>query len=269
VIVRAIVSTPERKSDLLNALQGIPHVELRLQTIEEAQSQQNQAPPEIRLGAAPPAAREASAQEDEIAGGSSEATRLEPPAIIIAGRPAFEQQLEQRFPVAEARAAFVNQTVELVQDAMAQAWALRRLGNRYTPDVITELSVGSQETLALLIRDHVSVLRQDVDEVRVRVSPLLSPALASAASPPPSDLPRSAGATASDWRASVMSVFSETQRVNDDASALLAGTGDTLSDPQAAVRELQQALVALETELPALYQQVSEPFWNETKNSGR
>jgi hypothetical protein len=269
VIVRGIVSTPERKSDLLTALQGIPHVELRLQTIEEVQSQQNQAPSEIRLDAAPQAAREVSAQEDEIAGGNSEATRLEPPAIFIAGRPAFEQQLEQHFPVAEARAAFVNQTVELVQDAMAQAWALRRLGNRYAPNIITELSVGSQQTLALLIRDHVSVLRQDVDEVRVRVSPLLSPALTSAVSTPPSDVPLSAGATASDWRARVMSVFSETQKINDDASALLAGTGETLSDPQAAVRELQQALVALETQLPALYQQVSEPFWNEPKNSDR
>lgn len=269
VIVRGIVSTPERKSNLLTALQGIPHVELRLQTIEEAQSQQNQAPPEIRLDAAPQAAPEVSAQEDEITGARSEANRLEPPAIIIAGRPAFEQQLEQRFPVAEARAAFVNRTVELVQDAMAQAWALRRLGNRYTPDVITELSVGSQQTLALLIRDHVSVLRQDVDEVSVRVSPLLSPAVTRAVSPPPSDVALSAEATASDWRASAMSVFSETQKVNDNASALLAGTGETLSDPQAAVRELQQALVALENQLPALYQQVSEPFWNEPRSSSR
>ena len=268
-IVRGIVSTAERKNDLLTALQGIPHVELRLQTTEEAQSQQNQAPSDIRLGAAPQAAREVSAQEYEIAGGSFEATRHQPPAIIIAGRPAFEQQLEERFPVAEARAAFVNETVELVQDAMAQAWALRRLGNRYTPDVVTELSVGSQQTLALLIRDHVSVLRQDVDEVRVRVSPLLSPTFIRAVPPLASDLPLSPGTTASGWRGIVMSVFSETQRVNDNASALLAGTGETLSDPQSAVRELQLALAGLDTQLPALYRQVSEPFLNEPKSSGR
>jgi hypothetical protein len=269
VIVRGIVSTPERKNDLLAALQGIPHVELRLQTIEEAQSQENQSPSDIRLGAAPQAAQEVSAQEYEIAGGSSEATRHEPPTIIMAGRPAFEQQLEERFPVAEARVAFVNETVELVQDAMAQAWALRRLGNRYTPNVVTELSIGSQQTLALLIRDHVSVLRQDVDEVRVRVSPLLSPTFIRAVPPPASDLPLSAGTTASDWRGTVMSVFSETQRLNDNASALLAGTGETLSNPQAAVHELQLALAGLETQLPALYQKVSEPFLNEPKNSSR
>jgi hypothetical protein len=66
-----------------------------------------------------------------------------------------------------------------------------------------------------------------------------------------------------------MSVFSETQKVNDNSSALLAGSRETLSDPQAAVRELQLALVDLETQLPALYQQVSEAFLSESKNSGR
>ena len=269
VIVRGIVSTPERKNDLLAALQGIPHVELRLQTIEEAQSEQDQAPLDIRQGAAPQAAREVSARDFEITVGNSEATRHEPPAIIIAGRPAFEQQLEERFPAAEARAAFVNETVEHVQDAMAQAWALRRLGNRYSPDVVKELSVGSQQTLALLIRDHVSVLRQDVDEVRVRVSPLFLPPFIGIVSPPASGLPLSPETTASDWRGIVTSVFSETQRVNDNASALLAGTGETLSDPQGAVRELQLALAGLETQLPALSQQVGEPFLNEPKNNGR
>jgi hypothetical protein len=269
VMVRGIVGTPERKNDLLAAFQGIPHVELRLQTIEEAQSEQNQAPSDIRLGAAPQAAQEVSAQEYEFLGGSFEATRHEPPAIIIPGRLVFEQQLEERFPAAEARAAFVNETVELVQDAMAQAWALRRLGNRYTPEVVKELSVGSQQTLALLIRDHVSGLRQDVDEVRVRVSPLFSPTFIRTVPPPAPDLPPSPETTASDWRGIVMSIFSETQRVNDNASALLAGTGETLSDPQAAVRELQLALAGLETQLPALSQQVGEPFLNEPKNNGR
>jgi hypothetical protein len=66
-----------------------------------------------------------------------------------------------------------------------------------------------------------------------------------------------------------MSVFSETQSVPDDGPALLAGTGETLSDPHAAVRELQLALAGAETQLPALYRQVSEPFLNEPNNGGR
>ena len=269
VIVRGIVGTPERKNDLLAALQGIPHVEVRLQTFEEAQSQQNQAPSDIRLGAAPQAAREVSAQEYEIAGGSFEATRHEPPAIIIAGRPAFEQQLEERFPVAEARAAFVNQTLELVQDAMAQAWALRRLADRYTPDMVAELSNGSQQTLELLIRDHASVLRQDVDEVRAKISPLISSTFITAVPQPIFDASLTAAAMASDWRGTVMNVFPEMQKVNDNGGGLLAAPSETLPDQRVVVRELEQALDELETQLPALYQQVSGPFLSEAKNGGR
>jgi hypothetical protein len=267
VVVRGIVSTPERKNDLLAALQGIPHVELHLQTTEEAQSsQQDQA--DRRHGAGRQITQEAPVQELGAASEGVEATGHEPIAIVVAGRSAFEQHLEERFPIAKDRTAFVNETVELVQDAMAQAWALRRLTNRYTPDVVAELSSGSQQTLELLIRDDVSVLRQDVDEVEIRISPLLSPALTTKV-PPVSDVPLSAAAMDSEWRRTVMSVFSEAQKVNDNGGALLAGSSETLSDPQTVVRELQQALAELDTQLPALYQQVSGPFLSLPKNSGR
>jgi len=175
VIVRGIVSTLERKDDLLSVLRGIPHLDLRLQTVEEAQSQQSHVAADKFEDTVPHVPREAAIPEFKVASRSIQATEHATPAPVIAGRPAVEQELEELFPVSEARAAFVNETVELVQDAMAQAWALRRLGNRYTPDMVMELSSGSQQTLELLIRDHVSVLRQDVDGVRNRVSPLLSP----------------------------------------------------------------------------------------------
>jgi len=266
VLVRGIVSTSERKNELLAALQGIAHVELRLQTMEEGQSQQDQLP---RDAPASQIAQGAAAQAYGIEREGIEATRNEPTAIVVAGRPALEQRLEERFPIAKERTAFVNKTVELLQDAMAQAWALRRLGNRYTPDMVAELNSGSQETLELLIRDHVSMLRQDVDELGVRISPLLSPTSITSMPQSVSDTPLSAATKASDWRGGVMSVFSEAQKVNDNGSALLAESSETLSDPQTAIRELQQALAALGTQLPTLYQQVSGPFLSEPKNGDR
>jgi hypothetical protein len=260
VVVRGIVSTPERKNDLLAVLRGIPHIELRLQTVEEAQLQQNQVTADKLQGAAPQIPQEAATPEYRVAGGSIEATRPETPAVVTAGGPVLEQQLEELFPIAEDRAALVNETVELMQDAMAQAWALRRLGTRYTPDMVTELSSGSQQTLELLIRDHVSVLRQDVDGVRNRVPPLLSHA---------PDTPMPAAASANDWRSTVIQVFSKTQGVHDSVAALLAGSGEAPSETKAVVRDLQLGLAELETQLPALYQQVSGPFLSEVKNSGR
>ena len=79
VVVRGIVSTPERKNDLLAALQGIPHVDVRLQTLEEAQSQRDLVPANNEQGAAPQIAQVAAAQEHQAATESVEATK-QPPA---------------------------------------------------------------------------------------------------------------------------------------------------------------------------------------------
>src|SRR3984893_3917021 len=208
VVVRGIVSTPERKDDLQAVLRGIPHVDIRLQTVEEAQSQQNQVAADKLQSAAPQIAQEVPARKYRVAGGSVEATGHETPVVVVAGRPALEQPLEDLFPITEDRAAFINGTVDLLQDAMAQAWALRRLGNRYTPDMVTELRSGSQQTLELLIRDHVSVLRQDVDGVRNRVSPLLSPTPVTAVLPPPlPEAQQPAVGAESDWRSIIIEVF--------------------------------------------------------------
>jgi hypothetical protein len=270
VLVQGIISTVERKDDLVAALRGIPHVDLRLQTVEEAQLQQNQSAADKLQLAAPEIAKDVPAGDFRAADGSDDVTRLERSAVATAGRPALQQQLEELFPIAENRAAFVNETLELLQDAMAQAWALRRLGNRYTPDMVTELRSGSQQTLELLIRDHVSTLRQDVDEVRNRVSPFLSPTPVK--SVPLTSMPDAhlspEGAT-SDWHSTILIVFSETQRVHDNGAALLAGSGDSFSEVQAVEGELWKALTELETRLPALYQQVSGPFLSEARNSGR
>jgi hypothetical protein len=263
VVVRGIVGTPERKNDLLAALQGIPHVEIRLQTMEEAQSQQDLASADEQ-GAVPQIGKVAAAQEYGGASDGIEATK-QLPAIAVSGRRAFEKRLEERFPIAEDRIAFVNETVELVQNAMAQAWALRRLANRYTPDTVAELSSGSRQTLELLIRDQVSVLRQEIDEARVRISPpLIKPGQSPGSAPA-----ISMEGMASDWRGTVMMVFPETQKVNDYAGALLAGPDEALSELQVVDSDLQRALAELGTHLSALYGQVGGPFLSELKNGDR
>jgi hypothetical protein len=136
--------------------------------------------------------------------------------------------------------------------------------------MVTELSSGAQQTLELLIRDHVSVLHQDVDGARKKVAPLLSPTPVTAVpSPTTPDAALPAAISAKDWRSTVFQVFSKTQRVHDNAAALLAGSGEASFDAQAAVRELQLALAELETQLPGLYQRVSGPFLSEIKNSSK
>ena len=151
--------------------------------------------------------------------------------------------------------------MELVQEALAQAWALRRLRDRYGPETVARLSRGSRQTLELLIRDHVSVLRQSVDEVRDMVATLVLPELSAEVSPRPIlDSPVSPSATVSDWRYTVTEIFPEVQRMNENIAAMLAETGRSAAEGQALVRDLKLALAKLQAELPMLYQHVSGPF---------
>src|ERR1700676_312707 len=175
VIVRGIVSTLERKNSLLAALLGIPHVQLRLQTVEEAATQQNAVAADKTEGIENQVPQDALVVERRAASASLAARPNELPAGAFKGRRALEQQLEERYPKAEDRSVFINGVVELVQEALAQAWALRRLRDHYGPETVAQLSRGSRQTLELLIRDHVLVLRQNLDEAREMVATIVSP----------------------------------------------------------------------------------------------
>jgi hypothetical protein len=248
VVVRGIVSTLERKTNLLAALQGIPHVQLRLQTVEEASTQQN------------------AGTDDKAEGVENQVPQVSPAletrtASASGGRRALEQQLEDRYPKAEDRSAFINRVVELVQEASARAWALRRLRDHYGPETVAQLSRGSRQTLELLIRDHVLVLRQNVDEARDMVATIVSAApSADTAARTNLDLPQSASAPLSDWRYNVTEIFPEVQAVNENVAALLGESSRTTAEGQTLVHDLQQTLAKLDAQLPELYQHVSGPF---------
>jgi hypothetical protein len=261
VVVRGIVSTLERKNNLLAVLQGIPHVQLRLQTVDEARTQQNAAADDKAEGIENQVAQEALVLESRAISASVEARPNEPPAAAFNGRRAFEQQLEERYPKVEDRSAFINGVVELVQDALAHAWALRRLRDHYVPETVTQLSRGSRQTLALLIRDHVSVIRQNVDQARDMVATIVLPdPLAEIPGRPNLDGPTPTSAAVNDWRYEVTGIFLEVQEVNENVAALLAESGRTSAEGQTLMHDLHLTLAKLHAQLPELYQHVSEPF---------
>ena len=268
VLIRGIVSTSERKNRLLSVLRGIPHVELQVQTVEEAATQQNQVTADRPQGGAARIAQEAPARENRIAFESVAADGQRTPAGVVAVGPVLEEQLAELYPKVEDRAAFINGAVELVQEAMAQAWALRRLRDRYAPDTVAELSRGSKQTLELLIRDHVSMLRQQVDEARNMVSPLV-PSEPVAEVPPTQMVDALPAAPVGDWRYALTEIFPEVQRVQENVAALLAGSGEAATEKQSLLRDLHLALAKLKAQLPMLYQQVSGAFLSEPKNGNK
>jgi hypothetical protein len=74
------------------------------------------------------------------------------------------------------RAAFVNDTLARADEALARAWALRRLADRYQPRDVTALSRRSSQSLATLVEDHTAALRTAVDVLITRVTPLVEAA---------------------------------------------------------------------------------------------
>ncbi len=263
VVVRGIVSTLERKNSLLAALQGIPHVQLRLQTVEEAATQQNAVSADKTEGRENQVTQEAPVLESRAESAGVAARPNELPAGAFKGRRALEQQLEERYPKAEDRSTFINRVVELVQEALAQAWALRRLRDHYGPETVAQLSRGSRQTLELLIRDHVLVLRQNVDEARDMVATIVLPEPAAEVPGPFNlDVPTSTSAPVNDWRYNVTEIFPEVQEVNENIAVLLGDSGRTASEGQTLVHDLQLTLAKLYAQLPELYQHVSGPFLN-------
>jgi hypothetical protein len=244
--IRGIVNSPERRSELSAALEGIPHVELRLDTVEDAALQKN-------LLA-------------DNKSGSSETHFAKFPEFTpdaASGKAALAEQLDAQFPNSEERLHFVNSAVELAQECLAQAWALRRLEDHYTPDEVALLSVGSRQTLELLIRDHVSALRQNVDALQDLVSPVLSGFPPTARSILSAQASSTTAVPAHDWRSSVREIFPGVQSMEIQIVALAGGPDMAVSDPEVGVPELRSALSELGKQLPVLYQQVNARFLDE------
>jgi hypothetical protein len=264
VVVRGIVSTLARKADLVEILQGIPHVEFRLQTLEEARAQQNLLIANVLQDTNSSVAQETTQGESQVHAGGAQSSGSAAPVI---GGAVFDL-LAEHYPKPEDRIAFINKVVELAQDALAQAWALRRLRDRYTPYAVAELSHGSRQTLELLIRDHVSLLRQHVNATQDLISPLLPPG--STPQPTLADRSEPAAVEINDWRNSVTETFLETQRLCDSVVALFAGSGAAAApENRSLVDDLNQALAKLQIQLPALYESVSEPLIATPSSSSR
>lgn len=269
LIIRGILSTTERKDELSAVFRRIPHVELQLETAEEAAARQDRVArdttqqSETSDFALPPDADESGTEEhrENREAGSGNA---------VAEGPGPRGVRETSFPNAEVDPVLVNKVVNLAQDALAQAWALRRLRDRYAPEEVALLSHGSKLALELLIHDNVSALRRHTDAAQSLLSSLLPPDPASAE---PSNLKRAeplpAAEVAKDWRSAVNGIFPEIQEMYSDVVALFAQSSEATSDTLSRAYDLRSALTKLEVQVPMLYETVSRPFLSEPNDGDR
>ncbi len=224
VLVRGLLNTPERKHELLAALQGIPDLELKLQTVDEAAVKR---------------------ESDELTLSNRE--------IVVTGHPVLEGKLAQQFPNAEERAVFVNRTLSLADLAMAHVWALRRLEERYSADQVAVLNQSGRQTLELLVRDHVATIREEIAKEEELVRPLLDSIETEHDS-------SGKFVNRQDWRRSVQEMFESVQKVQEDVRKLLAGSSETADAPETLSRDLQFSITRAKGQLSVLSDEVSSPF---------
>ena len=264
LILRGILSTSERKSELSTALGKVPNLELQLLTMEEAaargsppsrQDDQGMATPwlgDAELKSAPNAEGFGRKESSEIQKPVGEDDRV--------GRLFFDEQMQRLFPHVEDRIQFGNRVMNLVQNALAWAWALRRLKDHYKPEEVVLLSQESRRELELLIYDDVLAFRRSADEVRQVISPLLMPEPGLLTEPHLDPGARLIAAQSADWREAVGDIFPEVQTLDSSTVALFAQPDQTTTARQARITDLRSALINLETYLPILYEQVKGSF---------
>jgi hypothetical protein len=146
VTVSGIVSTAERKHELVAALDTIPHVSVRLQT--EALAAANLAG---RLSAA--------------------SGRTETPAA--SRRSPIDDELRARFADPNAFEAFRQSASTITELLTAHAWALRHLSERY--ESADDLSLQSHKLLQAMQADHLRAMRDEASALDALLRPALNP----------------------------------------------------------------------------------------------
>jgi hypothetical protein len=230
VVVQGLIDTVQRKEQLASALNGIPYVNVQLKTLDGA----------------------ASAQPATDAIPTTTVT-------LVSGSPALQEVLIQHFPNPDDRKAYVDRVLKLSDGTLAHAWALRRLEERYTSDDVAQLDQVGRQTLELLIRDHVAVIREQVSSEKHVVASVLS-AAASVSTDSQADEALASGSD--DWRLSIGEILDSSQALHETVLAMFSGTSATSADLERLSAKLQSALNGLDIHLSSLSHRVSGPFLN-------
>jgi hypothetical protein len=224
-----------RRRQLIAALQGIPRTQLHIETVAQA-------------------------AEHQQASRASGPVRV---ATMAGATPLLEASLKQRFPDDDQRTAYINQTLSLAQEASARAWALNRLAERYSPQQIALLNTASRQRLGVLLEDHLSALREDINRLQSQLSQVLSPSSNTAAANTASSKLTSPETAehADDWRTHAHRVHSSVETADESVAVLLTGSStDEKDDPETIEIGLRTTLTQLQAELQVLDQQVHKQF---------
>ena len=206
VIVSGIASSAERMRQLQASLTGLPGVRLSVS--------------EPGLPAAGPTAA---------------ASKQTPNAASV---PLLKDRLDSAFASPEARRDFVDSCLSISDSAVSNAWALKKLAERYTDDLRSALRPESQAKVDEMMRGHLG----QIAAANAKLNTLLD--LLPPSQPSRIDIPQG-------FRAGVTVLFGLVQRQDSLVAALVAGTQtpDTAAIASGSFRSAHQAITRIVGEL--------------------
>jgi hypothetical protein len=205
IVLRGLVETADRKAAISAALQPIPHTKIEIRSFEEALTAEQQS---SATASGPPRVERVPDSRKPFAD-----------RLRILSKPRSTEELLTRS----------RNAVQLADEALRHAWALRRLADNYPPERSSRLSADLQRLLGVMASDHAAQLQSVLAKYRENLDALL---FVSAA-----DVPPVAGA-------SVPRLFMDVQKMERLTRSVFADSDDEPSDPQASVAALLDVLSA-------------------------
>ena len=185
-----------------------------------------------------------------IAGGRI-ARPAQDPSERVAARPAWAQTLEERFPDARARAAYVNSVLDRSREALVASWALRRLAERYTPTEMDLLSSNGKRDLRMLIDAERVQAAAAITALRSLMAGFVEPSAPVAES-------------AADWHASALRLNGILRGLHSDVLQAYAGAHQADPDGHALAVTIGAGLAAAPVQLAEIGRSLSQIFDNNT-----
>ena len=234
--VGGLVETAEEREELRAALRAVPGVILKVQTVAEAM----QATAAATL--VPAEAPEASSENHSVK------VRSGPMPLRLPLQQYFSKN-GLREETADPVASLSNGAVTLSRDIMVEAWALRRLAERYRGNRKDNLPPYARLLLQNMVQDHMSSLRLGVEKTRH----LLEPALSSLFSDEPASRGRLGGPMDSGrvWSETCLDLFGRADEVRGIVDALFAGAESEVQ-PEIMARRLLELLSRWTGQFPSM-----------------
>ena len=224
--VRGLAETPERKEELIVALQNIPLVTVRIQSLAEAQAMMT------------PARTSANSNPEPNASTSGEA----PVVTVRASKLPIQDELKRYFtqigsdPTSPASGseksatdlhqkivAISSQAISLADAALADAFALRQLAEKYPAVKTRLLEASSRWLLEAMIREHMQSIRAATLRSRALLEPVLR-SLEAGNEKVAANRGIEEFAPTSDWTGHVLQLFRTIERMERLTAFLFAGS---------------------------------------------